>query len=248
MDDLFASDFEEAREESITVSAKVLARVGGYLGLTTSYPFDRGEANRNLVMFCLVLADKIGDEDVALRLRSAALKASSATTTAGSPKQPGLLDEILGPVQRVLDENKSKVATALGIDNSSLPRSVGTMIIGEFIVGDKNVAGNSISQGAGSQTAQLWFENQWREIESSVDLNKLAGELAVLKARIEQSMDETGKGAALEQVSRAEEAIQQKDGSRILSALYGAGKLAMKMAVEIGSGLLVEVIKKANGL
>ena len=122
MDDLFASDYEKDREESLSVSAKVLDRVGGYAGLSTAYPFDRGEANRNLVLFCLELADRIGDEDVASRLRSAALKASAATTTAGSPKRPGVLDEILRPIQKVFDENKSKVATALGVDNASLPR------------------------------------------------------------------------------------------------------------------------------
>jgi NTP pyrophosphatase (non-canonical NTP hydrolase) len=245
MDDLFASDFEEAREESINVSAKVLKSVGGYAGLSMAYPFDRGEANRNLVLFCLELADRIGDEDVATRLRSAALKAGSATTTAGSPKKPGLLDEILGPIQKVLDENKSEVATALGVDKASLPNSVGSLIIGELIMGDKHVLGNSITQGSGLQTVNPDFTVRWREIEPSIDLKKLSQELALLRGRIELSADPE-KDIALERVSEAEAAALKGDGSRMLSALYAAGRVGRDLAIGIGSGLIVEVIKKAN--
>jgi NTP pyrophosphatase (non-canonical NTP hydrolase) len=166
MDDLFSSDFEETRDESIRVSAKVLERVGGYAGLLTAYPFDRGEANRNLVLFCLELANRIGDGDVATRLRSAALKAGSATTNAGSPKRPTVLDEILGPIQRVLDENKSTVAAALGFKYAALPNSVGTLIISELVMGDKLVRGDSFTQGSGSQTVKQEFADRWNEIES----------------------------------------------------------------------------------
>ena len=248
IDELFATDFEEAREESIKVSAKVLAGVGGYAGLSAAYPFDRGEANRSLVLFCLELADRIGDEDVAMRLRSAALKAGAATTNAGSRKQPGLLDEILRPIQEVLDENKSKVATALGRNRATLPNSVGTLIISELILGDKHVAGDSISQGSGSQVVQPQFVDRWREIESSIDMKKLSEELSLLRALIEQSTVTPATNNAREQIVIAEEAANQRDGSRMLSALHAAGTIAKDLAVGVGSGLLVEVIKKANGM
>jgi hypothetical protein len=247
MDDLFASDYEKDREESVNISAKVLDRVGGYVGLSAAYPFDRGEANRTLVLFCLELADRIGDEDVAPRLRSAALKAGAATTTAGSPKRPGVLDEILRPIQKLVDENKSKVAVALGLDNASLPSSVGSIVISELILGDKHVSGDSITQGSGSRIAKTESGDIWQEIGPCIDLDKLTAELSLLRARIEQSAIDPGKARALEEVSRAEEAAKRGDGSRMLSALQSAGRLARDLAVGIGSGLAVEVIKKANG-
>ena len=196
-------------------------------------------------MFCLELADRIGDEDVATRLRSAALKAGSSTTTAGSPKQPGLLNEILGPIQRVFDENKSKVAAALGLDKASLPNSVGTIIISELVMGDKHVRGNSVNQVAALQSVKPDFTDRWREIEPTIDLKKLSEDLALLRGRIKMSADPE-KDAALECVSEAEVAAAQGDGSRMLSALFAAGRVARDLAIGVGSGLIVEVIKKAN--
>lgn len=227
------------------MSARVLNRVGGYAGLLTGYPFDRGEANRNLMLFCLELADRIGDEDVAARLRSAALKAGSSTTTAGSPKQPGLLNDILGPIQKVFDENKSKVAAALGLDNASLPNSVGTIIISELVMGDKHVRGNSVNHVAALQGVKPDFTDRWREIEPTIDLKKLSEDLALLRGRIQMSADPE-KDAALECVSDAEVAAARGDGSRMLSALYAAGRVARDLAIGVGSGLIVEVLKKAN--
>jgi NTP pyrophosphatase (non-canonical NTP hydrolase) len=248
IDELFASNLEETREESIKISAKVLDRVGGYAGLLTTYPFDRGEANRNLVLFCLDLADRIGDEDVAARLRSAALKAGTATTNAGSPKRPAVLDEIIGPIQKVLDENKSKVATALGLRNEALPSSVGTLIISELIFGDKHVSGDSITQSSGHQTVKAKFEDLSQDIEPNIDMKQLSQELSQLRARIEESAEDPERNNAREQVSIAEEAARQGNGSKVLSALNAAGKMAKDLAVGIGSGLAVEVIKKANGM
>jgi NTP pyrophosphatase (non-canonical NTP hydrolase) len=248
IDDLFASDFEETREESVRVSATVLERLGGYAGISTTYPFDRGEANRGLVLFCLDLAERIGDEEVATRLRSAALKAGAATTNAGSRKQPAVLDEILRPIQKVLDENKGKVAAALGFDNAALPNSVGTLIINEVIFGDKRVSGDSITQGPGAQMTKAQFVDRWREIESGIDIKELSKELSLLRGRIEQSAGDPDRDNALEQVSNAAEAARQGDGSRMLVALRAAGGLAKDLAVGVGSGLLVEVIKMANSM
>jgi NTP pyrophosphatase (non-canonical NTP hydrolase) len=61
LEGLFSSDFEKSREESVRISERVLEQVGGYAGLAMAFPFDRGEANRGLVLFCLELADRIGE-------------------------------------------------------------------------------------------------------------------------------------------------------------------------------------------
>jgi NTP pyrophosphatase (non-canonical NTP hydrolase) len=248
LEDVDAADFEEIREESIRVSSKILERVGGYAALSMAYPFDRGEANHSLVVFCLELADRIGDDGVAARLRSAALKAGAATTVAGSPKQRGLVDEILQPLQKVLDENKSRVATALKVDAASLPSSATTLIINELTLGNKFVEGNSITQGTGSQTLNAQLAVQWRKPEPTIDTNKLMEELSLLRTRIEHSADRPEKSEVLAQIETAQAAAKEGDNSRLLAALRAAGKMAMDFSVAAGAGLLVEVIKKANGL
>ena len=244
--ELFASGFEEFRKESVRISERVLEQVGGYAALSTAFPFDRGEANRSLVLFCLDLANRIDNEDVATRLRSAALKAGTATTYAGSPQQPLVLGEILSPIQKVLDENKSQIATALGLNNASLSNSIGTLIINEFIVGDKHISGNSVTQGSGFQTIDTKFDNLWHELKPSIDLKRLAEELSQLRARIEQSAETSETQLARLQILEAEEAAKHKGGSKMLSALHAAGRTALDLATEIGSGLVIEVIKKVN--
>jgi hypothetical protein len=213
-----------------------------------SYPFDRGEANRSLVLFCLELADRIDNQDVAARLRSAALKAGTAITYAGSPKKPALLDEILRPVQKVLDENKSQVAAALGVSNAALPTTIGNIVIGEYIAGDKHVSGHSISQGSGTQRVDVQPVERWHELEPRIDLKQLAEELSLLRASIEQSTESPERENAKEQISNAEEAAKHGDGPKMLSALAVAGKMVMDFAIKVGAGLTVEAIKKANGM
>ena len=89
---------------------------------------------------------------------------------------------------------------------------------------------------------------QWRELEPKVDLNLLANDLNQLKARIEEVAKTPESEAARQQISSAEEAARQGNGPKMLSALRGAGRMFMDFAIATGSGLAVEVIKKANGM
>jgi hypothetical protein len=53
LDPLFDLDPERCSREAQEVAASVLERLGGYAGLAQKFPFDRGEANKALVIFCL---------------------------------------------------------------------------------------------------------------------------------------------------------------------------------------------------
>lgn len=245
---LFAADFEAMRQQSIDVSEKVLARLGGYAALSSAFPFDRGEANRSLILFCLDLADRVGNPEIATRLRSAALKAGSASTYAGSPKQQVVLDEILKPVQSVIDENKPQIADALGIASSSLPPTVSTLVINELIMGDKHISNSVIAQGPGSTAAG---GNSLRMIGTpspAMDLIELANLLAVLRDRIEHSPQTPEFRIALEEVNHAVVAANSGDETAVMSRLKSAGKVAYDLAVALGSGMLIELVKKANGM
>lgn len=246
--DLFASDFEVFRAESMRVSELALARVGGFAGLATALPFDRGEANRQFVLFCLDLAERIDSEEVSARLRSAALKAGTAITRAGSRQQPDILREIVKPVQSLLDENRLAIADALGISQQDLPKKVGILVINEFIAGDKNVSDNSINQGSGTQVVGSQFVDEWNNLKSGIDLKQLAEELARIREQIEQSIHGPEGENAKAQIRAAEEAAKQRNGPKTLMALAAAGKVALEFAVHTGAILAAEVIRKAIGI
>jgi hypothetical protein len=76
MDALFHLDHDVFSHESIEISSKVLDRLGGYAGLIERFPFDRGDTNKALVLFCLRIADAISESDgeTAGSLRGAAIK------------------------------------------------------------------------------------------------------------------------------------------------------------------------------
>jgi len=248
MQELFASDFEEFRAESIRVSDQALQRVGGFAGLATALPFDRGDTNRQFVVFCLELADRIGNGEIAARLRSAALKAGTEVAPAGSQQQPQILKDILDPVQKVLDENRSTVADALGVKRQDLPSQIGHIVLGDFITGDKIVSKTSISQGSGIQIVGPEFIEKWDNLKSSIDLKQLAEELAQIREYGAQSIHGPEGENTKEQIRVAEEAAKQGNGPRALMALAAAGKVALEFAVHTGAILTAEVIKEAIGM
>ncbi len=223
----FAADFEATRPQSIEVSERVLARLGGYAALSNAFPFDRGEANRGLILFCLDLADRVGNPEIAARLRSAALKAGSASTYAGSPKQQLVLDEILKPVQSVIDENKPQIANALGIASSSLPPTVSTLVI-------NHISNSVIAQGAGSTAVGGDSHRVVGTQSTPGNRAELANLLINLREEIERSSETPESRIAVEEVNGALAAAKSGDEPVVMSRLKNAGKVAYDVAVALG--------------
>jgi NTP pyrophosphatase (non-canonical NTP hydrolase) len=99
-EDLFIADPESFSNDGRAIALQALDRAGGYSGLVSQFPFDRGDANKALVLLCLRLADAIQQvkPQVAEQLRSAAIQVGSDATYPGSPKHSfkdvGLLEAI----------------------------------------------------------------------------------------------------------------------------------------------------------
>jgi hypothetical protein len=87
-EDLFIVDPESFSAEGKAIAVQALDRAGGYSGLASRFPFDRGDANKALVLLCLRLADAVLEvkPEVAETLRRAAIQIGTAATYAGSPK------------------------------------------------------------------------------------------------------------------------------------------------------------------
>lgn len=93
-------------ERATRVAGLVVDRLGGYLSVLerhTALPVDRGEANRSLVQFCLLLADRLdGDTQpgtAAASLRSAAFRAVSAESAAGTTDNYDAVEAILSELR-----------------------------------------------------------------------------------------------------------------------------------------------------
>ena len=115
LDPLFSHDSEEFSSSAAASAISVLERLGGYAGLAQKFPFDRGEANKALVVFCLRAAEAVQSDNpaVAERLRSAAMKIGMAATYAGSRKRPPEIADLVSSVQTAMPEIGTKMVDGI---------------------------------------------------------------------------------------------------------------------------------------
>lgn len=130
LDPLFSVDSEQFLNESAAAANGILEGLGGYLGLADRFPFDRGEVNKELVLFCLRVADKVQGENpaVAERLRSAAMKIGMAATYAGSRKRSQEIRELINSVQGAMPAVSGKIDDLLSSGDSTLSEQVGRIL------------------------------------------------------------------------------------------------------------------------
>jgi NTP pyrophosphatase (non-canonical NTP hydrolase) len=103
-EDLFGRDYDDVGRKAGHVAERVLSHLGGYTALLredAAFPFDRGEGNRNLVQLCLKVADVVadGNPDTAASLRSAAFRAMSNDSPAGTPMHSSEIDAVLAEIR-----------------------------------------------------------------------------------------------------------------------------------------------------
>jgi len=106
IEDIFAREPDMFAADGVRVSNQVLERAGGYRGLVKNFPFDRGDANRALIVLCLHLGDTVQRDqpELAQHFRSAAIQIGSCAATPGSLKQNLNLAELLDSIKDVWRE------------------------------------------------------------------------------------------------------------------------------------------------
>jgi hypothetical protein len=241
LDKLFVPSFEVFRDESMKVAERALESLGGYSGLAKRFPFDRGEANRTLVLFCLKVAEHIGDVAVAERLRSAALRISDEATYAGSPRHLNTLDEIIAPVRRILQENVGAVERMTEAADSSTSDGVGRIVL-EVVMGDKYVTTSTAAQGAGAQGIDSNFVQKWEGLRSDVDLTAVARELEMLRGKLRSSPSAANSETAMV-LSEAQVAAEEGKGAAVLKTLTKIGSWITDAGVKLGAEVIVGLLK-----
>jgi NTP pyrophosphatase (non-canonical NTP hydrolase) len=122
-EELFIIDPGAFSEEGKAIALQALDRAGGYAGLAAQFPFDRGDANKALILLCLRLADAVREvkPDVAETLRRAAMQIGAAATYAGSPTHSfddAALIEAVREAWREVDEaTRQEIQDANGLAN-----------------------------------------------------------------------------------------------------------------------------------
>lgn len=98
--------------------------------------------------------------------------------------------------------------------------------------------------GAGMQARDI--SNTWSG--PSIDLLKLAGELAELRSAMKaEATGQTEQDVALGEIAKAEAAAKSGDQTGTLQALKSAGKWALRVAEKIGVGVAIAAMKPLVG-
>jgi hypothetical protein len=140
----------------------------------------------------------------------------------------------------------SEYEEALATDGSIDPNLI---VIGEVTMGDKYI--NKGQAGAFGRTASagdMSFQQTWNQLSDSTSLEKLVIELENLRQHMKDRAHEPEHYLAIAEVVKAEKAAKENDGVQVVKSLKTAGKWTLDTATDIGTSIVVEIIKKSMGM
>jgi NTP pyrophosphatase (non-canonical NTP hydrolase) len=110
----FMTSVQGFSDEGRVVARQVLELQGGYSGLSTQLPLDRGNANHSLVLLCNGIADAVeqASPELANSLRAEAFKIGTSARSAGTPRVSQNLDDL----QKNLSEAWAKLTSEQKLD------------------------------------------------------------------------------------------------------------------------------------
>lgn len=96
-------DYDKIAEESRRFCSQALENIGGYEGLLSRFPLDRGEVNYEMAIFASRLADEVEEEfgDFATDLRRHALQLRNSVTDAGAKHHSEKAREVMTKLQEL---------------------------------------------------------------------------------------------------------------------------------------------------
>jgi hypothetical protein len=119
---------------------------------------------------------------------------------------------------------------------------------GDAIVGDEYNIGQAGAVGPNAHAHDMTFNQIGGNIEKSMDLAKLADDLAKLRQAMKSEATEPEHDLAVSEIAKAEQAAKAKDSPKVAQSLKGAGKWALDVATKIGTSLATEAIKESMGM
>jgi hypothetical protein len=118
----------------------------------------------------------------------------------------------------------------------------------ETIMGDKyEIHGQAAGVGRNVKIHTVNFNQIWNESGSSLNLAKLADDLARLRDAMAKESTSAEQFAAVGNVASAEVEARKEQGPTTLEYLSKAGRWALDVATKIGVPVAIEALKKAVG-
>ena len=111
----------------------------------------------------------------------------------------------------------------------------------------KDISNSVVIGGSNSGNVENHVHNEFNA-DSSIDMQKLAIELAQLRSAMLQESHSAEDFIRLGKVAEAEEMAKSNNYVGILERLKDVGQWTLDVATKIGVGLAVEVIKRAAGI
>lgn len=113
--------------------------------------------------------------------------------------------------------------------------------------------GDVISVGQGNAFARnidmndVTFNQTWIQVSKSVDLEKLASELSILRQALKKEPSTDEHDVAIGNITSAEIEAKKGNGPKALEYLSKAGKWSLDVASKIGVSVAAEAIKESIG-
>lgn len=117
--------------------------------------------------------------------------------------------------------------------------------VGGVTMGDKYNVGQGGAIGPNAHAHDMAFNQIWNQVQGTIELLKLAEELATLRRAMKQEALDAEQDIAVSEVAKAEQSAKIGNGPKTIEHLRSAGKWALDVATKIGTSLAVEVIKKS---
>ncbi len=244
-DHLFVASIEFFREQAIQVSKRVLDEIGGVEGLATRFPFDRGEANRALVLFCLEAARKIQDPKIAETFRSAALKTATSVTYAGSPRRPEDLSSMINSVSTLMQKGGLDAIGVSGPGSKPLTNSIGQIVVN---VARRDINTTSNENVDNSIRMSTIYGRKWAELSENVSLDDLRRQISKAVSALEAESKSYNNEEAMRALAEAQSAAAKGNGPKVLEALAKGGSFLLDIATKVGADVLAKVLSQSMGL
>lgn len=91
------------------------------------------------------------------------------------------------------------------------------------------------------------YQQQWQQIERSVDMDDLAAQLGQLRVELQRVATTRDDFRQLGLVAEAEDHAEKKEGGKVLEALSRTGRELLNVAEKIGTEVAAKVIAKSMG-
>ena len=132
--------------------------------------------------------------------------------------------------------------------NPKQQKAINNFFVGELHMRDVYSAGQAGAMGPGAQANQMTFQQIWNQVQGTLNLPALAGELETLQKALRAEASEPEHELAIGAVAAASTAAKQGNGPKAIEYLKKAGKWTLDVSTKIGTDIAAAALKSSMGM